>query len=212
MFGVNVYYDSRKKVRLYPTNEQEIKLWQSAGTARWVYNYTISMQRMNYRLGGQFLSDNMIRKHITQMKKRPKYSWLNLVSNNIAKQSVKDACCAYKKWFRYLNGSSELKVEIPKYKNKKKVKPSFYNDSNRVKVKDDFVFLEKIGWIKTNEQVPKNKKLFNPRISFDGKYWYLSIGIEIKCKKIQKNGIVSIYLGGKYPIMLPTGEVYLSIN
>lgn len=66
---MNVYYDSRKKVRLYPTNEQEIKLWQSAGTARWVYNYTISMQRMNYRLGGQFLSDNMIRKHITQMKK-----------------------------------------------------------------------------------------------------------------------------------------------
>lgn len=191
---------------------QYIKLWQSAGTARWVYNYTISMQRLNYRFGGQFLSDNTIRKHITQMKKRPKYSWLKLVSNNITKQVVKDACSAYKKWFHSLDGSSELKVDIPKYKNKKKIKPSFYNDSNRVKVKDNLVFLEKIGWIKTSEQVPKNKKLYNPRISFDGKYWYLAIGIEVHYQEIQKNGTVSIYLGGKYPVILSTGEVYLSIS
>lgn len=88
-----------------------MKLWQSAGTARWVYNYTISMQRMNYRFNnGGFLSDQVIRKHITKMKKRPKYYWLSLVSNNIAKQAVKDACDAYKKWFHAIDGSSNLYV------------------------------------------------------------------------------------------------------
>ena len=38
-----------KKVRLYPTKEQEQKLWQSIGTARFIYNYTIAKQEENYK-------------------------------------------------------------------------------------------------------------------------------------------------------------------
>ena len=30
-----------KKVRLYPTEEQEQKMWQSVGTARFIYNWTL---------------------------------------------------------------------------------------------------------------------------------------------------------------------------
>ena len=30
-----------RKVRLRPTPEQESKLWQSVGTARYIYNYTL---------------------------------------------------------------------------------------------------------------------------------------------------------------------------
>ena len=62
-----------KKVRLRPTEEQEKQLWQSAGTARWIFNWTLKMQEMNYRFGGKFISNNDLRKHITKMKKRPKY-------------------------------------------------------------------------------------------------------------------------------------------
>ena len=190
-----------------------MKLWQSAGTARWVYNYTISMQRMNYRFNkGELLSDQMIRKHITKMKKRPKYYWLNLVSNNIAKQAVKDACDAYKKWFHAIDGSSNLYVEIPKYKTKKKTTPSFYNDSTRIKVKDKSVLLEKIGWVKTNVNLPVNKKLYNPRISFDGKYWYLAVGLEVDQITYPISGTLGIYLDGTYPVVLSTGEKFTSIN
>ena len=39
-----------KKVRLYPTKEQEQKLWQSIGTARFIYNYTIAKQEENYKM------------------------------------------------------------------------------------------------------------------------------------------------------------------
>ncbi|MBF0014407.1 transposase [Enterococcus casseliflavus] len=199
-------------MRLYPTGELEKKLWQSAGTARWVYNYTISMQRMNFRFGGSFLSDQTIRKHITRMKKRSKYQWLSLVSNNVAKQAVKDACCAYKKWFQTLDCSSELKVEIPKFKNKKRTRPTFYNDSKRVKVGYYTVFLEKIGWIKTCEQLPKNKKLYNPRISYDGKYWYLAVGIEVVTQEVKKCGVLGVYLNGHHPITLSNGVTFPSIN
>ena len=52
-----------KKVRLYPTGEQEQKLWQSVGTAaRFIYNWTLARQEENYNNGGKFLTDNELRK------------------------------------------------------------------------------------------------------------------------------------------------------
>ena len=58
-----------KKVRLYPSEIQEQKLWQSVGTARFIYNWTLSRQEENYKNGGKFISDNELRKEITQLKK-----------------------------------------------------------------------------------------------------------------------------------------------
>ena len=51
----------RKKVRLYPTKEQEQKLWQSVGTARFIYNWTLNKQEENYKNGGKFISDNPLK-------------------------------------------------------------------------------------------------------------------------------------------------------
>lgn len=117
-----------KKVRLYPTKEQQQKLWQSVGTARFIYNYTLAKQEENYRNGGKFISDGIIRKELTQLKKS-ELIWLNEVSNNVAKQAVKDACNAYKNFFKGL-------ANKPKFKSKKKSKPSFYNDTSKLKVKE----------------------------------------------------------------------------
>ena len=83
-----------KKVRIYPTKEQEQKLWQSVGIARFIYNYTLAKQEENYKNGGKFINDGVIRKELTQLKKS-ELTWLSEVSNNITKQSVKDACKAY---------------------------------------------------------------------------------------------------------------------
>ena len=58
-----------KKVRLYPSEIQEQKLWQSVGTARFIYNWTLSRQEENYKNGGKFISDNELRKEITKLKK-----------------------------------------------------------------------------------------------------------------------------------------------
>ena len=48
-----------KKVRLFPSKEQEQKLWQSVGTARYIYNWTLHKQEENYKNGGKFLSNNI---------------------------------------------------------------------------------------------------------------------------------------------------------
>ena len=90
------------KVRLEPNNVQNSKMFQSAGTARWAYNWTLAKQEENYKNGGKFIQDSDLRKELTQLKKTEEFAWLNNYSNNITKQAVKDACDAYKKFFKKL--------------------------------------------------------------------------------------------------------------
>lgn len=195
-----------KKVRLYPSEIQEQKLWQSVGTARFIYNWTLAKQEENYKNGGKFISDGVLRKEITQLKKN-ELSWLNEVSNNIAKQAVKDACDAYKRFFKGLS-------DKPRFKTKKRSKKSFYNDNVKLKAKDNkLVNIEKIGWIKTNEQLPIGVKYSNPRISYDNKYWYISVGIEQEENQEELTDIsLGIDLGLKDLAICSDGTVYKNIN
>lgn len=172
-----------KKVRIIPNVEQERKLWQSAHTARFIYNWTLVRQEENYKNGGKFIKDGDLRKELTILKKS-ELNWLNEVSNNVAKQAVKDACNAYKKFFKGLS-------DKPKFKSRRKTKPSFYNDTSKLKVKENLVLIEKVGWIKAVEQIPIDVKYTNPRVSFDGKFWYISVGIE-KEEPIVENTDISI--------------------
>lgn len=201
-----------KKVRLYPTKEHEQKLWQSVGTARFIYNWTLARQEENYTLkgtcknGGKFISDNDLRKELTILKKT-ELNWLNEVSNNVAKQAVKDGCEAYKKFFKGL-------ADKPRFKSRRKSKPSFYNDTSKLKVKESSVLIEKVGWVTIKKNsIPINCKYTNPRISFDGKYWFIAVGIE------KENPIVAlttesigIDLGIKDLAICSNGMTFKNIN
>ena len=178
------------KVRLKPNKLQETQLWKSTGIARFIYNWTLNRQQENYTNGNKFISDNELRKELTQLKKS-ELSWLNEVSNNVTKQAVKDACNSYKNFFKKLSS-------FPKFKSKKKTKPSFYNDTSKLKIKEFSVLIEKVGWVRTSEQLPMNTKYTNPRISYDGKYWYISVGTEKVEPKIQHTTeIIGIDVGIK---------------
>ena len=201
-----------RKVRLCPTNEQEQKLWQSVGTARFIYNWTLARQDHNYTLKGtskngcKFISDNDLRKELTILKKTEEYKWLNEVSNNVAKQAVKDACNAYKRFFK---GQSEK----PKFKSRRKSKPSFYNDNIKLKVKNNIVLIEKVGWVNTSEQLPIDVKYNNPRISYDGKYWYISVGIEVENPVVELTGeSVGIDVGIKDLAVCSNAMTFKNIN
>ncbi|KEI08645.1 RNA-guided endonuclease InsQ/TnpB family protein [Clostridium novyi] len=195
-----------KKVRLYPTEIQEQKLWQSVGTARFIYNWTLNKQQENYKNGGKFIKDSDLRKEITLMKKTDEYKWLSEVSNNVAKQAVKDCCNAYKNFFKGLS-------DKPRFKSRKKSKPSFYNDNVKLKVKTKLVNIEKVGWIKTKDQIPINVKYTNPRISFDGKYWYLSVGIEKENPTIGlTDESIGIDVGIKDLAICSNGMTFKNIN
>ena len=184
-----------RKIRIIPTKSQEEKLWKSVGTARYIYNWTLDKQIKHFESTRKLnkISDNDLRKEITILKKS-ELLWLNEVSNNVAKQSIKDCCKAIDRFYKesnkhgYKYRNSALKSgkvlnfrdfeDFPRFKSRKYSKKSFYNDTSKLLVKENLVLIEKVGWIKTVEQIPVNTKYTNPRVSFDNKYWYISVGIE----------------------------------
>ena len=198
-----------KKVKLHPTKTQNQKMIQSAGTSRWAYNWTIAKQQENYSLGNKFIQDGEIRKELTQLKKTEELNWLNDYSNNITKKAIKDACDAYKKFFKKLS-------MIPKFKSRKKSRPSFYQDTEKIKFKDGKVRLEKIGWVNLAEKdrIPEDSKYCNPRITNDGLDWYVSVGIEVE-KPILDNVVtepIGIDLGIKDLAVVSNGQTFKNIN
>lgn len=171
------------RVRLEPNNKQKTKLFQSAGVARWAYNWTLAKQEENYQNDGKFISNFDLRKELTQLKQTEELKWLNYYSNNITKQAIKDACDAYHKFFKKL-------ADKPKFKSRKKSPPKFYQDTEKIKFKDGKVRLEKIGWVKLSEKdrIPENIKYTNPRVKFDGLHWYVSVGIEVEQETVELTG------------------------
>ena len=207
------------KVRLHPNKKQLTKLFQYAGCARFAYNWAIARERENYKQGNKFLSDNDLRKEFTQLKKRKDYEWLNHISNNVPKQAIKDACNTYKRFFK---GQSKY----PKFKIKKHSRLSFYQASDKIQFTDTHVKVEgfavskkrnkqRLNWIKLCEKgrIPPNAKYTNPRFTYDGLYWYVSVGIEIPdSADIPTNEGIGIDVGIKDLAVCSDGYTYKNIN
>ena len=122
------------------------------------------------------------------------------VSNDALKQTVKDTYNSFVRYFKKL-GSYPVRKS---YKDKKK---SFYVDPFKIEFTDRKVKLEKIANNqKANRQVlnyislaeknriPINVSYYNPRISYDGEYFYITVGVSDinapKKKRIESDGRV----------------------
>ena len=161
-----------------------------------------------------------MRKEFTQLKKQEDYKWLTKISNNVTKQAIKDACNSYKRFFK---GQSKY----PKFKSKKRSKPSFYQDNVKIQFTDTHVKIEgfatsrkknkqKLNWIKLCEKgrIPTNCKYMNPRFTYDRLHWWVSVSIETENNTNippNDNG-VGIDLGLKDLAICSDGNTYKNIN
>ena len=207
------------RVMLIPNNRQRSKLFQYANTARFAYNWALGREQTNYKSGGKFLSDVDLRKEFTKMKQTQEYEWLNDVSNNVTKQAIKDACDAYKKFFKGL-------AKFPKFKSRKKSTPSFYQDNVKIQFSETHVKVEgfaaskkknkqQLNWIRLAEhnRIPINCKYSNPRIKFDGLNWWITVGVECPDPVVApQNEGVGIDLGIKDLAICSDGNKYKNIN
>ena len=207
------------KVQLRPNNKQLTKLFQYAGCSRFAYNWAIAKEQENHKQGNKFLSDCDLRKEFTQLKKQENYKWLNKISNNVAKQAIKDACNSYKRFFKGLS-------KYPKFKSKKNSKQSFYQDNVIIKFTETHVKIEgfaisrkknkqKLNWIKLCEKgrIPTNCKYRNPRITYDGLHWHISVSVELDDNTdIPINEGIGIDLGLKDLAICSDGNTYQNIN
>lgn len=162
-----------KKVRLIPTPEQEKVLRNHAGAARFAYNYCKRMSDRYYKLFGKSVSQLALQKRFTKIKKRKRYEWLNDINAQVPKQASKDFDTARKHSFKkYKNGYHTS------YKSKKDVIQGFYANYERLIIGRKVVHIQSIGEVKTSQQLPRNKKPSNPRVTFDGRHWWMSVGFQ----------------------------------
>lgn len=180
------------KTKLNLNNKQRTQFFKNAGLARFAYNLALQMQEDNYKNGGKFLSDCDIRKQITLLK-QTNLKWLYQYDVDIVKQAVKDACLAYKRFFKGL-------ADKPKFKSKRKSKTSFFIDGWKLKIENGYVKIPKCRKIKLYEKdyIPEGLNYANPRITFDGIDWWISVVVnEEQLRPKLTNEIIGIDLGLK---------------
>lgn len=163
------------KIRIYPTKEQEKLIWQHIGSCRFIWNYMLDLQIERHKNGEKHLSGFDMIKLLTPLKREEEYAWLKEVSNTSLQRTCSTLALNYDGFFRKCSG-------LPKFKSRKRSKPSFpiccarfYFDGNTVQV-------QKLGRVKykSDFQFPQGTghKFSNVRISFvNGKYM-LSFGME----------------------------------
>ena len=207
------------KVMLVPNNVQNTKMFQYAGAARFAYNWALAKEKENYEKGGKFISDSELRKEFTKLRNSDEYAWLRNVSNNVTKQAIKDACNAYKNFFKGLQ-------KYPRFKSKKKSMPKFYQDNIKIQFSDTHVKFEgfsvgrkankqKLNWVRLAEhgRIPTDVKYKNPRISFDGLNWWISVCVEFPDCKVQLSDEgIGIDLGIKDLAVCSDTKKYKNIN
>lgn len=202
------------KIALDLTDEQEQQMWRTVGVARWSYNYAITRCKEQY---SNYLNDNTLPKTLTAgeilkeltVLKRTTHPWLKEVGGNVAKHAVRDWDDARKRFFKGLG-------KAPNYKSKATSKPSFYVNCETLRRVNGGFRGERLGFVKTTQplpKIPKGTHYKNPRISFDGKYWYLSIAYEVSDVSAElTDSVIGVDLGIKTLATLSTGEFIENIN
>lgn len=208
------------KVMLVPNNRQRMRLFQFAGAARFAYNWALQKEITAYEAGEKFISGNDLRKQLTVLRNSEEYSWLKTISNNVTKQAIKDCAEAYMRFFKKLSGR-------PQFKSRRRGDFSFYQDTEKIRITATHVKLESIAtstrqnrqrlnWIRLAEhgRIPIGVKYKQPRITFDGLNWWLSIAIEFEPeeKSAPYTEAVGIDLGIKELAVCSDGTIYSNIN
>ena len=208
------------KVMLVPNNRQRTRLFQFAGAARFAYNWALQKELTAYEAGEKFISGNDLRKQFTVLRNSAEYSWLGTISNNVTKQAIKDCVDAYTRFFKKLSGR-------PQFKSRRRGDFSFYQDTDKIRITATHVKLESIAtskrqnrqrlnWIRLAEhgRIPIGVKYKQPRITFDGLNWWLSVAIEFEPeeKSAPYTEAVGIDLGIKNLAVCSDGTNYPNIN
>ena len=195
------------KTKLKLNNKQRTRLFKNASVSRFAYNLTLEIQEINYRNGGKFLSDCDVRKMITT-RKQEDLAWLYNYDCDIVKQAVKDACRAYKKFF-------DGKAKKPKFHSKRNTTPSFYVDGVKLKIQNGYAKIPYCTKIKLYEKdyIPEGLNYQNPRITFDGIDFFISVGVKEENKHYNlTEEVIGVDLGLKELATCSDGMVFHNVS
>lgn len=188
------------KVRIYPTQEQQILLEKSFGASRFIYNHFLKLKQYLYQEFNIKITYNHMSKMLTELKRQK--LWLTVSDKCALQNTLKDLDNAYKKFY---NGAG-----YPKFK--RKDGKNSYRTNQCMKVNNSFISIPKVGLLRYKDTYKLEEenilKIYNITISKDiiG-YYYASISAEVYIPHFERtNQSVGIDLGLKEFAILNTGR------
>ena len=191
-----------------PTLDQERLLWGHVGVRRFAYNKMKSLSEKYYKHFGKTLSVVNMGKMITRMKNRDKYKWLKEYNADVPKEAIRDFDKARQKSFADFGNAYHTK-----FKSKYDLYQGFALDHRKCKVKKKTICITKVGYVKTSRQLPRKRRLSNPRVVFDGLHWYISVGVETaEIEQMLSDDVIGVDVGIKDLCVASDGFVVTNIN
>ena len=173
------------KLRIYPNQEQQLKIKLNFGYNRFVWNQMLSMMIERYRNNPEapFLNDFALNKLLPALK--TEYYWLKEAESTSLQATNHDLVEAYRKFFRAHHG-------FPKFKSRKFPKQSyqsgFVNKNIRI-IDHNHIKLPKLGIMpfKSGREVTGKIKNVTIRLSSTGKF-YAMLLVDTDVLELAKTG------------------------
>ena len=203
------------KIELKLTLSQKIKVCQTIGTERFIYNEYIKYNQEQYELGNKFISANDFSKYINNvyLPSNPDKKWIKDVSSKSVKQAMIYGEKAFKNFFKGLSN-----FPVFKKKGKNELGAYFVKDN-----KKDFEFyrhkikIPTLKFVKVKEYgyIPKNANIKSGTITKIADRYFLSLIIEVndivEIPNTSNKGL-GVDLGIKNTAICSDGMVFKNIN
>jgi len=178
------------KTEIKVTKQQIIKIHQSIGICRYLYNTYIVKNKELYELYKEgkidktqaFMSANDFDKYINnEVKILDDFKWINECGSKARKKAIVNAEVAYKRFFK---GQSKF----PRFKKKKNQNVKIYfpkNNATDWTIERHKIKIPTIGFVKLKEfgYIPTNAKAINGNVSMKAGKYYVSV----LCDVIDRN-------------------------
>lgn len=202
------------KIEIKPTNKQIIKINQTIGVCRFIYNFYIAHNKEVYKQTKSFVSGMSFSKWLNNefILNNQDYLWIKDVSSKAVKQSIMNGEKAFKKFFKNQGA-------FPKFKKKNKSNVGMYLPKNN---KTDFTLerhrikIPTLGFVRLKEfgYIPFNSIIKSGTITKKCDRYYISVLVEEELKinnKPYSHGI-GIDLGIKEFATISDKRVFKNIN
>ena len=203
------------KIELKLTVAQKIKVCQTIGTERFIYNEYIKYNQEQYKLGNKFVSANDFSKYLNNiyLPNNPDKRWIKDVSSKSVKQAMTYGEKAFKRFFKGLSS-------FPIFKKKGRNELGAYFVKNN---KKDFEFYRhkikiptlKFARVKEYGYIPKNATIKSGTITKVADRYFLSLIIEVedtvKSANTSTKGL-GVDLGIKNTAVCSNIKVFKNIN
>ena len=188
------------KIRLNPTPEQANYLARAAGTSRFVWNWALAEWNRQYE-AGEKPSALKLKKQFNAIR-REQFPWTWQVTKNASDQPFLDLGKAFSAFF-------EGRAHRPKFKSKKRSKASFYLANDQFELGDHRVWIPKLGWVNTAENLRFTGKVTGARVTKVADWWFISLTVEVPDDRQDKrHPALGIDVGLNRLATLSTGEGY----